>query len=172
DGVADGFTEGQWLTSDLWQSETEWTYVTSAGTDPVGALTSTVSTSRIDVGGSVESFTTTSMVDGFDTFGRPTSTTIELPTATVLGDLSGYQYTTSVTYHAETGVMDGSTLPAVGGLPNEVVSTGYRRNGMAQTLTLAAPGVSPAWSTTVVEGTSVDGTGLFQSRTYGNGVVR
>jgi len=59
-------------------------------------------------------------------------------------------------------------LPAMGSLPAETVSTGFRESGSAQTLTLAAAGkVTP-----LVTGVSMSGTGQMLSRSYGNGVTR
>jgi len=177
--------ESDWKTVETWESETLWTYVNQEGDDPIGALKTTTSTSMIEVGetpATAEPFTVTSTIDDFDDYGRPLETTLTLPESadgtTRLGDLSGYEYTTSVTYDdtttgkPQTGVVTGTTLPAIGGLPAETVSTGYRLNGMAQTLTLEDSASTPTWSMELVSGVTVDGTGQFTQREYGNGVTR
>jgi len=128
----------------------------------VGALESTTAVTRI---GEVDYETTTTAT--YDEWHRPLTLTVTLPDNPELGGLAGDDYTTSVSYDA-IGQVSGTVLPAVGGLPEETVSTGYRLNGMAENLTLAGSG----FTTPVVSGVEVDGSGLFQTRTYGNGVVR
>lgn len=60
------------------------------------------------------------------------------------------------------------TLPAMGGLPAETVTTGLRKSGVAQTLTLTSAGNTTA----LVTGVTYSGTGQLTSRSYGNGVTR
>jgi len=67
-----------------------------------------------------------------------------------------------------TGQPTTTGLPAMGSLPAETVSTGFRESGSAQTLTLASAGkVTP-----LVTGVTMSGTGQMLSRTFGNGLTR
>ena len=73
-----------------------------------------------------------SRVDGYDSAGRPSSTTISIPTTE--GSLCAAAtpntcaYTTTVTYRAN-GAMFRTTLPAVADLPTETLTYGYNDIG-------------------------------------------
>jgi RHS repeat-associated protein len=147
-----------------------WDYVepgeSGAATD-LGLLRSSTSTTHTSLG---DLTTTTSA--SYDTLHRPVSSTTTLPTSpagspNLLGDLSGTSYTTTAGYDA-LGQPTTAGLPAMGGLPAESVTTGLRKSGSAEKLTLTSGGVS----TPLVTGVTYSGTGQMLSRTYGNGVTR
>lgn len=64
---------------------------------------------------------------GYDTSGRPTGTTLTLPSSET-GTLSGASFTTSYTY-TSTGAIRTQTLPAAGGLAAETITRSYSNIG-------------------------------------------
>lgn len=159
-------------------SSAYWDFVepgeTGAETD-LGLLRSTTSTTHTSIG----DFTTVSTT-AYDALHRPIVSTVTLPDDARLGDLAGQAFTTQIAdisgvagsgYDALGQVTD-VTMPAMGGLPVEVVSTGYRLSGSPETLTLASGTGAMMVSTPVVTGVAYNGVGQLVSRTYGNGVSR
>jgi len=136
-------------------SSASWTY------DPeghIGQVASESATTRIgtDEFTVVKDFT-------YDAHHRLKSSTVTLPTAAALGDLSGFTYTEQVGYD-EVGQPTTLTMPAVGGIPAETVTTGYNRFGSAVSLSAGA--------VDLVTGVTRDAQGRVTSRELGNGVTR
>ncbi|GAA0401066.1 hypothetical protein GCM10009541_50230 [Micromonospora gifhornensis] len=73
----------------------------------------------------------TTAVTGYTDRYQPSGTTVTIPTAE--GALAG-TYTTSVSYNL-TGQITSQTLPGVGGLPAETITTGYDTNGYLRSTT-------------------------------------
>ncbi|MFE1166034.1 RHS repeat-associated core domain-containing protein [Nocardiopsis sp. NPDC058789] len=67
-------------------------------------------------------------IGSYDSLGRPTSTTYTIPSDEGLGALSG-SYRFRTTYNSD-GTIRTNTFPAIGGLPEEVVSYTYNELGM------------------------------------------
>ncbi|HEU5476184.1 MAG TPA: SpvB/TcaC N-terminal domain-containing protein [Actinophytocola sp.] len=74
-------------------------------------------------------------VDGYDVGGRPTGSTVTVPP--VEGALAGSYHTANA--YLPDGSPDWVSLPAVGGLPAEKLTTGYTALGLPNTLTTDAP---------------------------------
>jgi RHS repeat-associated protein len=106
------------------------------------------------VGGAKGSAYTT-QVTGYDADYRPTGTKTVIPS--VEGKLAG-AYQTSTSYMPNTGLLDHTTLPAVGDLPAETVRNTYNVNGLLLTSNGNAHDVTD---------TQYDQTGKILSRTVG-----
>ena len=98
----------------------------------------------------------TTAITGYDSGSRPLGQAITIPASE--GRLAG-TYTLSNTYRAD-GELDTSTLPAVGGLPQETLRYGYDALGLPTTL---------AGQVSYVTGTSYTGYGEEQQVTYSTG---
>ncbi len=151
-------------------SSATWDYVEpgeSGASADLGLLRSSSSTTHTSLGD-----LTTIASTVYDDVHRPVSSTVTLPTSPagspdLLGELSGTSYETTAGYDA-IGQPVTAGLPAMGGLGAETVTTGLRKSGSAETLTLTSGSVS----TPLVTGMSYSGTGQMLSRTYGNGLTR
>lgn len=102
----------------------------------------------------------TTTMSGYDPRGRATGKTVTVPS--VEGALAG-SYTYSYGYDAADHLIS-ATMPAVGGLPAETVTTSFAATGHADTLTGSFGG-----GATYVADTTVDGAGYLTGRTLGDG---
>ncbi|MFG2910443.1 polymorphic toxin-type HINT domain-containing protein [Kitasatospora sp. NPDC048286] len=73
----------------------------------------------------------TTAVTGFDSAARPTGNTVTVPDSE--GLLAG-TYTTAQTYTPDTGLVDTTTYPAGGGLPQETIHRNYTLLGLPTTV--------------------------------------
>ncbi|MFF4772508.1 RHS repeat domain-containing protein [Microtetraspora fusca] len=126
----------------------EWTYDTLAK----GQLTSAT---RYTGG---KAYTT--RVTGYDVMGRPTGSTLSIPTVTGEEALAG-DYTFTADYNTA-GAQDRVGMPAAGGLPAEMVTSTFTDLGYGYGLTSDLAG-----GTTYVKSTSYSATGLLTGRSYG-----
>jgi RHS repeat-associated protein len=142
-------------------SSASWTYSEAEGT--LGLLVSENATTVTPVG----SFPVTKTFT-YDTQNRLVGSKLTLPQTTLLGELSGEGYGTTISYDA-TGAAKAVTHDAVGGLPEETVTTKLDPLGRARELTINVTGQS---TKTLVDSTEFDKLGRLKTRTYGNGVER
>ncbi len=157
----------------------EWTYnVGQAGLPaaaPDGALVATSATTWVPDGGTgFDSYVTIQTTDDWDALGRPTESTLTLPTTLNLGELSGDmdagKYTRTIEYDELSRPT--VTLPAIAGLPEQTILNGYNRFGTPVTLdVLNNPGPSQT-VTPIVTGVGLDELGRLTSRSYANTVDR
>ena len=167
----DGFStivDSNSQTLDL-QAKATWVYDELGGVTQQGALFFESAWTSTPVG----AFETTK-THSYDTLGRPSQTETALPASTLLGDLSGQTYTTSVSYD-DLGQLKSSTGSAIGGLDAMVSEPQYDKLGRVTALEVGTPGAvgQPATGVkSVVTSVERDELGRLTSRTYGNGVVR
>src|SRR5690606_13539849 len=117
-------------------SSAAWTYDTDLA--DFGELISSTATTRI---GGVDYPVTTAVA--YDVLHRPVSTTTTLPTdppegEPLLGDLSGLAYTVDGVEYDAAGRVTETTLPSIGGLPEQTVQASYNRFGQQLTLKVAS----------------------------------
>jgi RHS repeat-associated protein len=148
-------------------SSAQWEYVDTGETGApadLGLLRSESATTVIP--GFTEAFTVKKVFD-YNALHQVESTTVQLPESDFLGDLSNVDYVTEVEYDA-TGAAYESVHDAVGGLPEQTMTTGLDLLGRSRTLTVA----DTADTRTLVKAVTFDALGRLNSRTYGNDVVR
>ncbi|MFB6398163.1 polymorphic toxin-type HINT domain-containing protein [Polymorphospora lycopeni] len=108
----------------------EWVYDTL--TNGIGKLTESI---RYEPAGSTNAYTT--RVNGYDTAGRPTGSSVTIPASETglcaAGTLTPCTYTTSVTYRPN-GSLATSRLPAAAGLPSENLAHLYNDIGLENSL--------------------------------------
>ncbi|WP_062530765.1 RHS repeat-associated core domain-containing protein [Demequina rhizosphaerae] len=132
---------------------TTWLY----DTDSSGSLT--LAGMLFETAHTTTAGTVTSRVDAVDAYGAITQTSQQLPTDAALGELAGATYTTSATYD-QWGRVTTATLPAIGGLDAETLTTSYDPWSRPDSLS--------SGSTDFVTGKTYLPDGKTASRTYGN----
>jgi RHS repeat-associated protein len=138
-------------------SSATWSY------DPPGSIGSLAGTTSTTLAAGQTFQTDTSYT--YNDLHQATQATTTLRPNALLGDLSGYSYTTTASYDV-LGQQTGVGYPGVGGLPAEAANTGYTVAGRPVTFTLAASG-NP--NIPLVTGVDYDPTGLVRYHWYGNG---
>ena len=102
----------------------------------------------------------TTSIGAYDSLGRPLATTINIPSDPAYGNLSG-SYRFRSTYNSD-GSIRTNTLPAAGGLPEEVVSYTYNELGMP----IRMRGLSSAETVYYVNDTAYSKLGMVLQREH------
>jgi|GEM_PF-2102675 len=103
----------------------------------------------------------------YDALHQLQSSTVQLPTSPLLGDLSGNTSTTTAGYDA-VGQQNSQTMSAFAGLPQQTVTSGLDRLGRATSLTVTGDGTTKK----LVTGVAFDNLGRSTTRTYGDNLVK